>query len=213
MCSQSELIHAFPNNSSREICREPWLYNFSGLCFFVQVSPLSCRIIVDCKKQPEPVHYFAPTFLQETWYDHPKWAVAIFLLVGQELERKVLTDSLRCRVCPKYFGISVVLAVLCVQDSVRDLHSHWPPQAAHHQVHCFFAYPEGDPPNVVFKREAVTTRHTYDNATPPTPSLGAIILLSKSVLWSSSNSTSLQHYPTFTLAQMLSMPYFKNSSR
>ena len=113
ICSQGKLIRAFPNNSSPEICRELWLYHFLGPRFSLPISNLYCRTSVDCYDQPDPVHYSELTsFLQ---------AVAIFLLVRQELERidQVVTHSLLCRVCPKYVGTSVVRAVLYDQDSVR----------------------------------------------------------------------------------------------
>ena len=83
MCSQGELIRAFPNNSSWEICRGPWLCLFLGPRFFLQIPDFYCRTIVRCTELPEPIHYSEATFLQQA-YDHPDWAVAIFLLVCQE---------------------------------------------------------------------------------------------------------------------------------
>ena len=83
--------------------------------------------------------------------------------------------------------------------------------------------PYGDPPNVVFKRETVAMRHTYDSVTPPCPPTGTMIRLKKSVLFhntscarlfrsSSSCSTSLSHSRNFTLDHALSL-YFSRKIR
>ena len=66
MSLQGDLNRAFPKNSSREICREPWLHHILGPRFFLQLPDLYCRISVNCNQLPEPAHYFAPTFLQQT---------------------------------------------------------------------------------------------------------------------------------------------------
>ena len=60
--ANSEVIRAFPNNSSREICRELWLCHSLGPCFFLHIPNLHCRKIVDCNKQPELAHHCAQTF-------------------------------------------------------------------------------------------------------------------------------------------------------
>ena len=110
--------------------------------------------------------HLPPTFLQQTWYDHPNWAVAIFLLVCHKLERvaQAVTHSLRCRVCPKNFGISVIRAVLYDQDSdprppiVLAAASCTPPIALLLFLLVAVAVLRRDPPDVVFKREAETMR-------------------------------------------------------
>ena len=38
MRTQRELVRLFPNNSSRNFCRELWPHHFLGLCFFLQVA-------------------------------------------------------------------------------------------------------------------------------------------------------------------------------
>ena len=77
-----------------------------------------------CHDEPfEPVHHSGPTFLLRVLYDRLDWAVAIFLLVCQELERidQVVGNSLRRCVRSKHFRISAVRAALYDQDSVRGL--------------------------------------------------------------------------------------------
>ena len=96
MSLQGDLNRAFPKNSSREICREPWLHHILGPRFFLQLPDLYCRISVNCNQLPEPAHYFAPTSSSK----HPNWTVANFQLVFQEFHRvdQLVTDSVRCRV-------------------------------------------------------------------------------------------------------------------
>ena len=68
MRTQTELVRSFP----KKLLPGSLLYH--------------CRIVVNCCKLPEPVHYSEATFLQRSGYDHLDWAVAIFLLVCQKLE-------------------------------------------------------------------------------------------------------------------------------
>ena len=95
--------------------------HFLGLHFHLQIPCPYCCIGVHYNTLSEPVHYSAPTFLQQTWYDHPDWDVTIFLLVCSELERvdQVVAGSLWCHVRPKNFSFSAVGAVMYGQDHVR----------------------------------------------------------------------------------------------
>ena len=121
---------------------------------------LDCRTIVDCDKQPWPVHCFAPTFFQQTCYDHLDWTVDIFLLVRQELERidQIVTHSLRRSVCPKYCGISVVRAVWFDHASVRSPQIALASSSRTPPVSLRLSMPRRDPLDAVFKREKVTMR-------------------------------------------------------
>ena len=61
----------------------------------------------------EPAHYFKP--------NHPlDWAVIIFLLVSQELQRidQVVANSLRRIVCSKHCCFSTVRAVYYDENSI-----------------------------------------------------------------------------------------------
>ena len=68
-----------------------------------------------------PIHHLEPTVLLKALHHHVDWAVTIFLLVCQDLERvdQVLTDSVWRRVCSKHFSRLEVRAVLYDQDSVQ----------------------------------------------------------------------------------------------
>ena len=74
-----------------------------------------------------------------------------------------------CRMSPKNFS--------CLTNILFGaLRSYWPPQAAHHQLHCFFQRL----PNVVLKRKAMTQRANVREGNTPTPPFSAIILHRKS---------------------------------
>ena len=107
----------FRKNSYREVCCN------------------HCRIVVNCCKLPEPVHYSEATFLRRTWYDHLDWAVAIFLLVCQKLDahgpyRHTFLAVLRALETLEHIGR--FLSSFMTKTPFGTLQQYLPPQTAHH---------------------------------------------------------------------------------
>ena len=75
-----------PNHSFQRVGRDLRLHHFPRLHVRFTITNPHRLMVVHHDEPSEPVHNFLPTFLQAL-HHHLDWAVAIFLLVCQKLER------------------------------------------------------------------------------------------------------------------------------
>ena len=126
MCTQCELTHSLPNNSSRKVCREPRFQHFPQLQILLTLTNLDRSMVVCHDELSEFI------ILSRLLSCNPRTTILTglspFLLVCQELGRLVKLSHIPC-------------GAGCARNTFASRRSV-PPQAAYHQLHCFFPCPE-----------------------------------------------------------------------